>query len=310
MDSIASPKEYPNYTQNPQKSLMRRIWRSRIPYLFILPFYIGFLILDLFPILFSGYLSFQSWSGFGKMRFVGLQNYVRALADDRFINSLKITAILWLGHIFILLLLAFILALLMDSKLIKGRIIYRAIYYLPNVTPIAAMALVFQLIFDTNFGILNMILHAIGLPNVPWLIDPNWARVSVILLNLWGATGWYMLILLAGLQSVELNLYDAAHVDGANTLQRIWHITLPSIRNILFFCFVIETLGSAQMFVEPRVLTTGGPMNATLTTSLYLYSTAFEYGKFGYSAAMSFIFLAIILIASLIQLRYMSKEQP
>jgi lactose/L-arabinose transport system permease protein len=274
-----------------------------------LPFYFWFFLLDVFPILYSAYLSFHKWDGLGEMKYRGLANYTRAFKDTRFIGSLKTTAYLWLGHIFIMLALALLLAVVLDSKLIRGRTVYRAIFYLPNVTPIAAMALVFGLVFDHHFGILNAGLAAVGLEAVPWLTKPNWARVSIIILNTWGATGWYMLIMLAGLQSIDPALYEAAEVDGSNALQKLFYITIPSLKNILFFCFIVETIGSFEIFIEPNVLTGGGPLNATLSTSLYLYNTAFQYNKFGYSAAMSFVLFAIIAVASAIQLVLMRREE-
>jgi len=282
-------------------SLFGQIWKSRNAYLFIAPFFIGFFIFDAFPILYSAYISLHKWNGLGEMEYRGFRNYVRLFQDARFVISLKNTAILWLGHIFILFFLAFILAVVLNSKNIFGRNVYRAVVYLPNVTPMAAMALVFGLIFDAQFGVLNAGLNALGFQSIPWLVNEMWAKVSVILLNLWNATGWYMLIILAGLQSIDTVLYEAAEVDGANTLQKVWFITLPSLRNVFVFIFIIETIGSFEMFTEPYVLTQGGPLNATLTVSLYTYRTAFEFNKFGYSAAMSFVLFAIIVVVSLIQ---------
>lgn len=290
-----------------EKRLLRRMWENRAAYLFIAPFYIMFLFLDAFPILYSAYLSFHKWSGLGEMEYRGLTNYVRAFKDSRFLYSLRNTAIFWLGHIFVMLALALLLAVVLNSRRVRGRHVYRAVFYLPNITPMAAMTLVFGLIFDTHFGILNAGLQAIGLQAIPWLTDVLWARISIIILNIWGATGWYMLILLAGLQSIDPALYEAAEVDGSNTLQKLWYITIPSLRNVLFFCFIVETIGSLEIFTEPQLLTGGGPLNSTLSASLYLYNTAFEYNKFGYSAALSFVLFAIIVVASAIQTKFMAQ---
>ncbi len=292
-----------------KRSFFSRVWRSRNAYLFIAPFYIGFLIFDAFPIFFSAYLSFHKWSGLGEMKFRGFANYTHIFKDSRFRVSLYNTTYMWLGHIFIMLALAFLLAVVLNSKLVRGRHVYRGIFYLPNVTATAAMALVFGLVFDTHFGVLNVGLNAIGLPSIPWLTDVAWAKPSVIILNIWNSTGWYMVILLAGLQSIDPVLYEAAKVDGANALHELWYITLPSLRRILFFCFIVETIGSFEIFTEPYVLTGGGPLNSTLSVSLYLYNSAFKYNKFGYSAAMSFVLFAIIVVASLLQTRIMGREE-
>jgi len=296
MTSISQTQDKPS-----RFSLFAQMWKQRNAYLFIAPFFIGFFIFDAFPILYSAYISLHKWNGLGDMQFRGFRNYARLFQDDRFVISLKNTAILWIGHIFILVFLAFTLSLILNSKNTYARNVYRAIVYLPNVTPIAAMALVFGLIFDAEFGVLNTGLNALGLPAIPWLVDVVWAKGSVILLNLWNATGWYMLIFLAGLQSIDPVLYEAAEVDGANTFQKVRFVTLPALRNVFFFVFIIETIGSFEMFTEPYVLTRGGPLNSTLTVSLYTYRTAFEFNKFGYSAAMSFVLFAIIVIVSLIQ---------
>jgi len=284
-------------------AFLRLVWKQRNAYIFIAPFFIGFFIFDAFPILYTAYLSLHKWNGLGPMEYRGFRNYVRLFQDERFVTSLKNTAILWLGHIFILFFVAFVLALVLNSKNIFGRNVFRAVVYLPNVTPLAAMALVFGLIFDSEFGVLNASLNALGLGSIPWLIDAVWAKGSIILLNLWNATGWYMLIFIAGLQSIDHILYEAAEVDGANVFQKVWYITLPSLRNVFIFVFIIETIGSFEMFTEPYVLTKGGPMNSTLTVSLYTYRSAFEFSKFGYSAAMSFVLFAIIVVVSLIQAR-------
>jgi len=297
------------YPKRKKKSIFRRIWDNRAAYLFITPFFIGFLLLDAFPLAFSGYLSLHKWNGLGEMRYRGPANYTRAFQDSRFLVSLKNTATLWLGHIFLLLALAFILAVVLNSKLIKGRYVYRVIYYLPNITAIAPMALVFGLIFDTHFGILNLGLTALGITGPPWLTEPFWANVSIIILNIWSALGWYMLILLAGLQSIDPTLYEAAQVDGSTTLQRAWYITLPGLRDVLFFAFIIETIGSFELFTEPQLLTNGGPLNSTLTASLYLYNSAFSYNKFGYSSAMSFILFAIIVVVTIIQARLTAEDE-
>ncbi len=291
-------------TRKRSPGLLSRMWEYRNAYLFIAPFYISFLVFGLFPIAFSAYLSFQKWTGFGPMKFVGINNYTNVLQDSRFLISMKNLVYLWLGHIFIMLALGLLLAVMLNSKQVSGRAIYRAIFYLPNVGATAAMALVFGLIFDTNFGILNMGLSHLGLPKIPWISSTAWAKPSLILFNIWGSTGWYMVILLAGLQSIDPLLYEAAEVDGANGWNKLLHITIPSLRGILFFCFIIETIGSFEVFTAPYVLTKGGPLNSTLTPSLYLYQSAFQYNKMGYASAISFVMFACVVVASLIQTRF------
>lgn len=281
--------------------LLTRIWRARGAYLFIAPFYILFAVFGLFPILFSFYLSVVEWSGFAPMQFVGLSNFRALLADDVFWTSLINTVYLWLGHIFMLLLLSLFLALLLNAQSLRFRGLYRAAIYLPNTTAPAAVALVFALIFDFQFGIFNSVLNTIGLPSVNWIGSVNWSKPSIVILNVWNLTGWYMLIILAGLQTIDTTLYEAAAVDGATAMQRLRDVTLPGLRKVLFFCFIVETIGSLQIFAEPFILTKGGPQNSSLSLAMYLYQSAFEFFKLGYASAISIVLFALTILVSVAQ---------
>jgi len=278
-----------------------RVWRARNAYAFIAPFYISFLIFGLGAILFGFYLSTVSWSGFDQQRFVGLHNFRLLFADELFWTSLTNTIYLWLGHIFIMLALALLLALLLNAPWLRFRAAFRAIIYLPNVGATAAVALVFAMIFDATYGILNRVLALIGLPPVNWLGSADWSKPSIIILNVWNGSGWYMLLLLAGLQTIDPALYEAAAIDGAGGPAKLLHITLPGMRRILFFCFIVETIGSLQIFTEPLVLTQGGPDNSSLTLALYLYQSGFTNLRLGYAAAISIVLFALTVTLSLAQ---------
>jgi ABC-type sugar transport system permease subunit len=284
-----------------RRGLPGRVWRARNAYVFIAPFYLSFLVFGLGPILFGFYLSTVSWSGFDQMRFVGVHNFQLLFADDLFWTSLTNTIYLWLGHIFIMLALALLLALLLNAPWLRLRSVFRTIVYLPNVGATAAVALVFAMIFDTTYGILNRLLALVGLPAVNWLGSADWSKPSIIILNVWNITGWYMLILLAGLQTIDPVLYEAAAIDGAGGIGKLRHVTLPGLRRILFFCFIIETIGSLQIFTEPLVLTGGGPDNSSLTLALYLYQNGFTDLRLGYAAAISVVLFALTVVLSLTQ---------
>lgn len=289
-------------------SLWRRMWKARWAYLFIAPFFVNFFVFEFFPILFSVFLSLRKWSGFGEMQYVGLANFRRVLSDERFWNAMRNTAVLWLGHIFIMMAAALLLAVVLNSKLLRGRTIFRTIYYLPNITAIAVMALAFTLIYDTNFGILNKLLAALHVPAIPWLSSPGWAKVSIVLFNLWGATGWFMVIIFAGLQRINPDLYEAASVDGANAWHKLRYVTIPQLRPVLFFIFIIETIGSFEMFTEPYLLTQGGPRDSTTTVALYIYLHAFKFFNMGYAAALSLVLFVSIAGVSLFQARFWKDE--
>ncbi len=276
------------------------MWKARSAYLFIAPFFVLFAIFGVFPIGYEFVMSLFSWSGAGPAHFVGFTNFTTLFADDLFWQSLWNTIILWLGHIFILVALALGLALLLDAPWLRGRAIYRAIAYLPNTAAIAAMALSFQLIFDYQFGILNNALEVIGIPRTDWLGSDMWSKPAIILLNIWNGVGWYMLIILAGLQSLDSQLFEAAAIDGAGPWRRFFNVTLPGLRPTLFFVFVVETIGSLQLFTEPYVLTKGGPSNSSLTLAMYLYENGFQYFRIGYASAMAVVLFVLTALTTLI----------
>jgi len=279
------------------------MWRARRAYLFIAPFYLSFLVFGLGPIVFGFYLSVVAWSGFDQMRFVGLDNFRVLFSDDLFWTSLGNTVYLWLGHIFIMLALALLLAILLNARWLGLRGVFRTIIYLPNVGATAAIALVFNMIFDMNYGLLNHVLHLVGLPNVNWLGSPDWSKPAVILLNLWNITGWYMLLLLAGLQTIDPVLYEAAAIDGATGYRKLRHITLPGVRNILLFCFIVETIGSLQIFTEPLILTGGGPTNSSLSLAMYLYQNGVTNLRLGYAGSISLVLFVLTVALSVTQAR-------
>jgi cellobiose transport system permease protein len=266
--------------------LLARIWKARAAYAFIAPFYVLFAIFGLFPVAFSFYLAFFKWSGLGPRVFVGLENFRTLFGDSEFITSVMNTLILWLGHIFILLALSLALAMLVNIAALRFKAFYRMVIFAPNMAAVVAMALVFSLVFTTKLGLLDQLLSHLGL-NVDWLGSSTWSKPSIMLLNGWDMAGFYMLVFLAGLQTIDPSLYEAAKVDGAGPVRRFWHVTLPGLKRIVFFAFILESIGSMQIFVEPSVLTNGGPGISSTSVGLYLYNTAFQYLKLGYASAMS-----------------------
>src|SRR5215510_5357895 len=236
--------------QTKQAQLWHDIKRNRYAYLFIAPFFILWLIFGLFPLLWSLQLSFTRWDGFGPMAFVGLQNYQRILADPVFWQAVSNTIYMWLGHIIILFALALFLAVVLNMKFLRGRTFFRVVWFTPYVMGTAGLALVFGLIFDQHYGPLNAILGR----QIPWLVDPSWSKISVIIFNNWQITGFWLLLILAGLQSIDPGLYEAAMIDGANAVQRFRHVTIPGLAPVLFFASISESIGSIRIFTQPYVL--------------------------------------------------------
>lgn len=278
------------------KSLARKIKQYRNAYIFISPFYILFMIFGFFPLIYMFYLSFHQWGGFEPVNPIGLKNYIRLLNDDLFWISIKNTVYVWLAHIFIMLFLALIIAVILNSRIVGMRRVYRAFFFLPYCIALIAVSLVFGLIFDLNYGVLNYVLNKIGIPSIPWLASSKWSKNAIVILDMWRVSGWFIVIFLAGLQSIDASIYEAAEIDGVNIIQRLWYLTIPLLKPIIFFCFVIDTIGSFRLFTEPFILTQGGPANSSVSVILYIYNTAFRDLKIGYASTISVILLILIIL--------------
>lgn len=281
-----------------------RLWRDakrfKYAYLFIAPFFILWLVFGLFPLLWSLFLSFHRWNGFSEMKYVGLQNYQRILDDPVFWQAVSNTIYLWLGHIVIMFVLALFLAVVLNMKSLRGRVFFRAVWFTPYVLGTAGIALVFGLIFDQHYGPLNAVLGQ----QIPWLTDPSWTKISVIIFNNWQITGFWVLLLLAGLQGIDPVLYEAAMIDGANALQRFRHVTIPALAPVLFFAFISESIGSIRIFTQPYVLlgSNGGTGGSSLSIVMYLYNNAFGNQKFGYASAVGWILFVMLVGVAAIQI--------
>ena len=237
-----------------------------------------------------------------RLRLVGLDNYVRLLHDARFWTALRNTVwfVLVAGPTSIAVSLA--AALLVDAKVVRGRAIFRTILFLPVVTTLVAVAVVWRYLYHPRYGLLNQLLGAAGIASIDWLGDPAWALPALALLAVWKNFGFNMLIFLAGLQAIPERLSEAARLDGANRWQELWHVTVPMLAPTFVFVGVITTIGYLQLFAEPYVMTQGGPANSTLSVVLLMYEEGFRWWNLGYGAAVAFVLFALILTVSLVQL--------
>lgn len=280
----------------------RRWWRIAIAgYLFILPWLLGFLIWTAGPMVASIIIAFMKWEVIAAPEFIGVQNFVDLVNDDLFWACLYNTAFYTFIGVPLQLGVALLTALLLNAK-VKGIALYRTVYYLPSVTPVVASAMLWLWIFNPEFGLANAFLENLGIEKQLWLMDPNLAKPSFILMSLWGIGG-AMVIFLAGLQGVPLEMYEAASIDGANTLQQFRRITLPMITPVIFFNLLIGLIDSFQIFSSAFIMTDGGPQNKTLFYVLYLYRNGFQYFKMGYASALAWVLFVIILVFTLIQFR-------
>lgn len=286
------------------KPLWRQVLNHWMDYLFISPFFITFAVFGLYPLLWALQLSVSSWSGYGPMEFVGLENYQVMFKDpyvkQTVINTLQFAYILLPTGIFI----AIVLAVFLNNEKLRGRGVFRTLYFLPYVTSSVVVAIVFIQLFDDKYGWVNAGLQALGIPAVAWLRGSRWgAKTVVILLTHWGGIGYNVLLFLGGLQTIEPELYDAANIDGANAWQAFWRVTLPLLRPVIFFLTVMATIGLMALFNQPYMLTRGGPQGATRTVMLRLYEIGFSNSRYGDASALGVLVGLLVIVISVVQIR-------
>jgi ABC-type sugar transport system permease subunit len=276
-------------------------------YLFVAPAMLIFFVFTLLPVGYALYLSFTNYDVFTRQDWIGLSNYQDVFQDDLFWQALSNTVAYTVGSIPISMAIGLGLAVLLNQRL-RGVGIYRTIYYVPVVTSMVAVAMIWIQLFDPLYGVVSNALAAIGLRSIDWLGDPNLAMPSIIAVSVWKVIGWNMLIYLAGLQGIPEYLKEAAAIDGANRWQIFVRITLPLLQPTTFFILVTSLIGAFQVFDQVYVMTGGGPANATITLVQYIYNSAFKALDMGYAAAVSFILFVIILAVSLVSMRVVRNE--
>lgn len=289
-----------------KKNLFAKFKEYLPGYLFLSPNLVGFLIFVLLPVGASGILSFYSWDLFGIPKFVGLANYLQLLRDARFWEYLLNTLFFLLG-IVPGMLLALVLAVLLNQK-IRGVVAFRTMYFLPVVSSMVAVALVWRWIYNPDFGLLNAGLKMIGIESPPdWLSDTRYSKPALLLVTIWKGLGYNMLLYLAALQAIPDFLYEAAEVDGASSWHKFIHITLPLLAPTHFFLLVMGIIGTFQMFGEIFVMTKGGPAGSTTTLVYYIYQYAFQWFQMGYASAISWVVFAFTFTAAMVQWKYLAR---
>lgn len=293
----------------PKKRRVNR--RALAGYCFVSPALLFLLVFALLPFLFTIWVSLHDWNMLTPVRtmpWVGLENFRYLLFDDPlFRETLRNTVYYAVFNVAISVVLALIIALLLNGP-IKFRAIWRTIFFLPYITIPVAMAIVWRSMLNSRYGMVNGMLDRLGLPEQPFLDSLTQALPTLVMIAVWYALGYYMIIFLAGLQSIPYDLYEAARLDGANTWRIFWTITLPLLKPTLLFVIVINTITSLQVFDLPFILTGGGPVNSTNTMVLYMYDTAFKFLRMGRATAMSVFLFLIIFAITLVQLRLLRDE--
>lgn len=285
-------------------SRKRAIRSNMTGYAFILPNLIGYTIFVFIPVIFSFIMSVMSWDGSQRpMEFVGLQNFREILADKVFVGSLQHTISYALMTVLPTLILALLLAVLLNSK-IKGVAIFRTAFYFPYIASIVAVGAVWNMLFQPDFGPVNEFLKFLGMADPPrWVVDTDWAMVAISIVSVWKYMGYYMIVYLAALQGISASLYEAAGIDGANGWQKLIYITVPMLTPTTFFVLIMLTIQCFKVFDLVYVMTGGGPGNATKTLVNFIYEKAFKTWEFGPASAAAIVLFAIVLVITLIQFR-------
>lgn len=278
-----------------------KINKSNYGYLFVAPFFIGFGIFGLIPILYTFYLSFTKWDGFTDPIFIGVANYTRLLHDTYFYQTIGNTLIIWLMSIVPQLTIALILAIILNEKFIRGKHFYRAVYYFPHIITPITLGVMFSLMFDWQTGSVNKVLMDLGLVDQPvnWFSSPWWSRTIVAGVISWQYFGFNLIVFIAGLQSISDDVYEAAKMDGASKWKSTLYITLPMLRPVFLFTFITSVIGGLQLFDAPLMLG-DGPNNTTRTMVMYLYQTAFKNFDYSYGATVAYgIFIVVMILTAI-----------
>ncbi len=300
--SAAAPAQRP--ARGRRKVSLRR-QEALTGYLYISPWLAGFLAFTAFPFLASFYLSFTDYTVVSQPRFAGLANYAEALTgDDLFWGSLRRTFTYAAVGVPLGIAGSLACALLLNQRL-PGTTVFRALFFLPSLTPLVALALLWQWIFQPDFGVLNFLLAQVGIVDGPgWLSSIEWALPSLIIMSLWATVGGgQMVIFLAGLQGVPQELYEAVEIDGGGVWRKFRHVTLPMISPTMFFNLILGIIGALRVFTVAYVSTEGGPAYATWFYILHLYTQAFKYFNMGYASALAWIFFLILIAFTYLQVR-------
>ncbi|MFC3745576.1 carbohydrate ABC transporter permease [Paenibacillus sp. GCM10012306] len=277
---------------------------ERAGYWFILPWLLGLVIFTLGPMIFSLILSFSKWdviTGVESIQFVGLDNFKAIFHDELFYQSLKVTFIFALVSVPLFQVASILIAVLLNMRS-RGMKFFRLIFFMPSIIPAVATSMMWVMIFNPEYGILNQGLALFGIQGPAWLQDPSYALGALIVMGLWGV-GNTIIIYLSGLQGVPEDLYEAGDLDGAGPFRKFFSITLPMITPTVFFNLIMGIIGGFQYFTQAFVMTNGGPLNSTLFYNLYLYNKAFMEFDMGYASALSWILFLIILIFTLMVIR-------
>jgi multiple sugar transport system permease protein/alpha-1,4-digalacturonate transport system permease protein len=287
----------------------RRRRNTLIAWTFILPNFLGFAALTLIPVLGALAVSFTQWDSYSTPEWIGLDNFRRMWDDDNFWAALQNTCYYAGGHIPLTLVVSLGLAVLLNQKL-RGVKILRTAFFFPYITSLVAVAVVWNMLLSPEVGPVNQFLHSLGIAHPPgWTISSQWAMPALVITSVWRDMGYYMVLFLAGLQTIPAELYEATRMDGAGAWRRFWHVTLPCLRPTTFFVLVMLTVSSFKVFDLVQVMTEGGPGRSTLVLSQLIFREGITQGRFGYSSAISLALFVICLVITIVQFQFQRRSE-
>lgn len=281
--------------------------RNFLPYLLVSPYLLFLVVFVIFPVLFCFFLTFNNWNIIAPMHFIGLKNYSRLIHDRLFWKAILNTLQFLLLHIPLQLVVSLFLAFLLNKK-IKAGAFFRASFFMPVIVSGVVVTILWQQLLGYDSGIINRTLQSAGMEKIGWLTNPDIAIYSIAVMATWKNVGLYVILFLVGLQTVPVAYYEAAKMEGASEWQQFYHITLPMINPTIFMVVILSTIGGFNLFIEPYIMTGGGPLNSTLSAVLYIYKQAFQYYNMGYSATLGFFYAMLIMSVVVLQKRYIEKE--
>jgi cellobiose transport system permease protein len=294
-----------------RRSAIKQAKRNAWAYAFISPFYLLYAVFGLFPLLYGLWLSLHKWDGISPMKWVGAANYIKLLTDDIWWQAIYNTIWLFVGATIPQLIIALVLAFIINTPYVRGKDFFRAAFFAPNVASAVAVSLIFGALLGTRYGMLNYALSFLGIEPIDWLGSAAWLKPSIVMVIIWQWTGYSMIIFLAGLQAINQELYEAARVDGALTRDIFRHITLPLLRPVILFQVILSIIGAMQIFDIPVLLAggtqssaPGGTDRAGLTALVLIYWTAFKYTNFGYAAALAVALFILIIVFTYVYNRF------
>jgi len=278
-----------------------------LPYVLVSPYIFHFLLFVAYPVVFSIILTFNKWNIISPMEFTGFRNFSILFQDKFFFKSIVNTLWFLVIHIPTQIIIALFLAEVLNQQ-IKGRAFFRAAFFLPVIVSGVVVTMLWQQLYGFDTGLLNRILIFLGLGKVGWLVNPNLAMVSIAIMATWKNLGLYVILFLVGLQTVPPQYYEAADLEGASHWQKFRYITLPMINPTIFMIVILSTIGGFSLFIEPYIMTGGGPLNSTLSAVLYIYKQAFFFYHMGYSATLGLFFAMLIFLVVIIQKKFIEKD--